>query len=263
MKKTISFLVLTTVVLLAFIACDGTLHEIPVTPLPTNEPLPVPVTNADDDDLITGVYKGVFVNGDYSGDFNIAVTDTGTAALLNVRVNGKVETVTGVVSDDYYASEGYLELRFPFTLMDTDFEFRALLYDDGTMEVGVQLDEFRSDILAIIQKDRTTARVNTWTGLYSGSGTGFYISGKWNIVTVQNDVYAVFAGTKVEGLVSSTVSGEAEGEKNVTDISLDLILDEGTGTAAGSQAGSTMYGTWETSMDESTASGNWSVSKTM
>ncbi len=263
MKKSISFLVLTIAVLFAFMACDGTLHEIPAPDLPVNEPLPVPVTTEADDDLITGVYKGVFVNADYFGDFNISVTDAGTAAILNVRVNGKVATVTGVVSDEYYVSEGYLELTFPFTLLDTDFEFRALLYDDTTIGVGVALDGFRSDILTSALKDRTTARVNTWTGLYSGSGTGFYISGKWNMVTVLNEVYAVFAGTKTQGGTSTTDAGQAEGEKNVTDISLDLLLEEGTGTAAGSQAGSTMYGTWETTIDAAAASGNWSVSKTM
>lgn len=164
----------------------------------------------EDDNKVTGVYKGVLADDDSSGTFKIEIENNSPnptssinraagdvyAATLYLEINGTLVTTAGTATE---LADGSYDVGFNLSVLSLNFEFDLNVTATGDVnECIVKKDN--EIIMSTTVKETSDTVVQAWEGTYSGT-----IDGTWeNTVDMDDDGTPE---TTISGPWTSTVSG--------------------------------------------------------
>ena len=160
-----------------------------------------PEALAADDGRPSGIYKGVFVCGEISGNIRIEIATDHSSGSMGIRAGGvdyAADQDFGVVD----AGDGITEFQFE----GTDFVALLWLESDGDVRI-FELDFAGCASSASLEKETSTELVRLFEGVwYESSDPDF--EGWWNLW-----IRADRSGGVYNGADASALCGELEGEQ--------------------------------------------------
>lgn len=164
----------------------------------------------EDDNKVTGVYKGVIADDDSSGTFKIEIENSSSnpsssftravgdvyAATLYLEINGTLVTTAGTATE---LADGSYDVGFTLSVLSLNFAFDLNVTATGDVnECIVKKDN--EVIMSTTVKETSDTVVQAWEGTYSGT-----INGTWeNMVDMDGDGTPE---TNISGPWTTTVSG--------------------------------------------------------
>lgn len=241
MKKSV-FLFLTSVLVMTSFSCGGSGGGTDTSPAP----------KAANDNLNTGVYKGVLSGS--TGHFYIDIKNAdATKITLAFTFDGVSKTIDGTEAQsgsDYvytFSNDGYTMI---FEVTSTGSVVSAsFTYTGHTGDIAVDVD-----------KATSTTDVAVWEGTNTGTcGTTCSESGVWNMIVKGSTIVGTHAGISTGNMCGNTL--EIEGiAGTLTGTSALFHGVDSDATATGTISGSSMSGNWSSSGN---CSGTLSGTKTL
>ncbi len=204
-----------------------------------------PLAQAEFDSSNLGIYKGVFTGS--SGNITVNIMNDGNVNATLV-LDGVSSTFT--TTEEVSGNGDISSLTFTSGGMSFDIDISN---NGETADVSALNIPGHPNAAMIIVKEYSDIIVKCYQGTFTGTSSGVF-----NIMTSENNVY---------GLVYPSGAEDAyylSGLINETTI-LSGVYENGTegGYFVGNLSGNTLNGTWESTEEQDSSSGNWSGIRTL
>lgn len=242
----------------------------------------VPDAKVADDNVATGVYKGVLADTNTSGTYMIEIMEEVTSkdrssraaapvynATIYLNVDGNTITKTGTATSTF---GGGINVNFSAEVERKQFILNMFIASDGNVTRG-EVIIGGTTIESITVKEKSTQLVEAFQGTFTGNANGvpapywIKVSGSWNFIVIGNILNGVYSGkesSNVEAHVPNYVKGSYTGTISESGAITLSFISSSPDFASGQKTGDKVSGVWTDNASGSNpgSAGTWTGSRT-